>query len=664
MPSRSREVVGYKALRWTPSDGADVNDGLSAYDEPADDGVFRADSVRWRMARAGYHTAKLTVDLPNWATHAWRWRELFSIDDRVSIVSAEDLEIDRTGLFSGFVADVNMSVTRSESVVVTAVSNAYRLARDARYRVYGRYMRTKGGSVAHFSGLPCVFNAGGRPNRHPDLQTDLGATYMGSQTGVAVFTGDDAPGAVYWSPADIVEYLAWRYNTDEDWIVNPSPVTGSAFYTADNSLVLEAEGMSLWEAMAAACDQAGFDMWESVQNGDNQCSAQIVIQQIGDGAAATIMHQDVDADGNLTVFDLDQTNATSFDIAESSTNCITRPIVAGGRTLYEITVDLQQAWDSADLAIPAGEEAYVDAESHKTSDYYKRFVTTGGDHARYADVGRLWVANEDAQFSASPYSLTVTDVADLCGETAGAWPSIPFRPLPLLTRLGNDDSADGESMGYYVEISLDGGTTYSPCTGDCHPLADRLGVRFDIDNLAKIGPAASEATDSDNMFAELDATASNVKVRLRCTIAGPIRAISEPAIRDSAGTDFETGSWHDRGALGQARTNVNPSGISSDYAALPDDSTTEDGDLSAVADAIQAEHEGRWIEAGLAIEWPDEPLELGQIIEQIAGIDYPLATGGGSTPRYPRIVGLAFNLTPETWSVQLALDTYRKAGVA
>jgi len=645
--------------------------GPESYGPWVDSGFSLVNPVIAESVAPRWHTCKFELDLamlPAGANRWSDWRQHIAYDDRIAVVELSDGETSPEsllGLFAGFVVDVEASVgAASESVIVTAVSAAYRMARDLEHLVYGRYMLDQAGtSVRFYSGLPCEFNAGGRPNRHPDLHQHIaGAFPNGYRGGLPIFTADGAPGAVYWSYADIYDYLMWHYNRNETWTLNDTSMTladyeqaeGGSSGPARTALVVSTEGMPLWSALASAAARCGWDCWERVDNqGDSQAvpTSQIRLQSRSAGTLVRLKRQPVAADGTRPLLDLEQTNLFSARIASSISSTVTAPVLAGGAQLYEMVIPLGKAWDPDDLAMPdAGiivPSASGATPALRLHPYWERYCPGGSQFEWYGDAGRLWDANTDGFYTMAPYNLPEVDLALLAEEAEGSWAKMPYRVCTLLSRTsGNANSRRGSIL----QVSFDSGTTWTEIS-DYTLAPNRIGVRLTCENLASIVPFTVTAGPvTDNLFAKLVSAPATVKMRLICTVIGPNRNMAITTPDDGEVTRFALAQWFDRGAYGQIRRRC--SDVLTNWA-----DEADGAELELLRQKITEALRHGQIEASLPIEWPDEPIALGH---RIGGID-PLGWDFG--PQYPRVVGRTIFLTPDTWSMTLTLDTDRFAGV-
>jgi len=135
----------------------------------------------------------------------------------------------------------------------------------------------------------------------------------------------------------------------------------------------------------------------------------------------------------------------------------------------EGTFILQPGWDAS-------------LEGRPDSDYD---AAHSSDFARYGHVYRRWVLNEDAHRpgEATPvFDLTAFFASDVFVPPT----AVPFGPC--LTR-----DPEGEPLPAIVEVSLDGGTSWTRDTGGDALLRDRAGVRFTDPTLGPMFLSAAKA---------------------------------------------------------------------------------------------------------------------------------------------------------------------------
>ena len=544
-----------------------------------------------------------------------------------------------TYLFAGFVVDVEWADGGGDEFArVTLEGKASRLLKDV--VVHGRHVDNKDAAVTHYTGMPAVFNKGGRPNMDKDA-------YHPSNR---VFTADDQAGADYWTAPCAFAYLLNRWNSAETWIHNPIWLSFDFATDTKHLPPLNVEGLSLWEALARVADVAGYDVYEAVVTATG---ASIVrVKAIGAGSAITVKRQDGGAMAAAN------TNLFACRVAHNFGAAVARPLLAGATRIIETTFELGKAWNSSDLDWSgiAAEGGVIDSDldTYSTVEYVKRHTVGGSDFEDYADVGRLWDASTDGKFSEAPYSITTPDVGDLATGVANAWPVMAHRPMPMLTQMG---AASLRSRQVWVEYTIDGGTNWHHLAGGYRVLPDRVAVYLTQRNLADIYPKGADSR-AKNLFYMLGTDAANVKMRITCCIASPTRQTSQPARRAGyCATKFSTARYIDVGGLGASRSVASGSRF---YGATDADEIDQSTALDNRATAYQSRLDASSIEANLPRAWVDEAVAIGDHVVTIAGIAYSLATGLGET--YPRVVAIETDLTTDTYATSLLLDSGRQGG--
>ena len=624
--------------------------GPGNYGPPVVADYFAPVSLELAMAPA---VARLRFAIvPDELEMPWRWGKATALDDMVELMG--DQSSGRVGLFSGFVVEPDWNYQASGgSCNIVAMGRAQRLLADV--PVYGRWMKSAGDQMFLASGLPCDFNADGRPNKRSFYDAQ-GPAVGGYKT--PVFTYDGDPDAQWWSATDAVRYLLANYNAAGTWLANPA-------FTADQlgdttPITALVEGQSLWEALAVAAAAGGYDVCEqyawSGSWSSGQMTAEIKYQKRGAGPAYEIRHQATAA--VRPAVDLKGTNSFSARVAETVASCITAPVVLGARILTELSIWLHPIWLPLAIAYDAAADGPLILENDEETNYSKKYVVGGADFDDYQFVGRRWDANTDRLYPASAYGAGIglgVDMGYAVDGEADTWPLMPHRPLPLITR----EQHGADVVAYW---SPDGGANHYELKG-YHVQRDRLGIYITQANLADIRYGDKKDKATKNFFAALVADYTKVRVYLRCTVASLTRGLHIAARRTSAGTQFSTARALDRGQAGGVRT-IKPDPSSPWYAKTSGAASTDDSDrLSSIAQAVQDAAEDRTIEASLELPWPETAISLGDRIERIAGIDYKLAVNSGAALRFPRVVRLILNLTPETYDTQICLDTDRQAGV-
>jgi hypothetical protein len=546
------------------------------------------------------------------------------------------------GLFSGFVVepDWNYQASGGECILV-AMGRAQRLLADV--PVYGRWMYAADNTAFHATGLPCDFNAGGRPNRSDKSTTPR-------------FTYDGDPAAVWWSATDAMRYLTSHYNSAEAWLANPTFTAAQQADTRPISIL--AEGLSLWEAMAAAAGAGRYDVWEQYSYSGGQVAGAIRYQSRRAGTAYEIRHQV--ANSVRQPVSLYGTNSFAARVAESVASCITAPVVLGARKITELSVYLWPIWQPFTPWYDAAADGPMILENDAVTTYSRRYVVGGEDFADYQNIGRLWDANTDRYYPAATYGAAAgagLDMGYAVDGEANSWPIMPHKPLPLITRTQHG----ADAVAFW---SPDAGAHYYPLRG-FRVQADRLGIYITQPNLANITYGDKKDKATKNFFAALVANYANVRVYLRCCVASPTRAVLTKKRRTSAGTRFTTATAFDRGQAGEELAIIaDPNDPWYGKPAVAGQNDWNDRmRLELFADNVQDAAEDRFVEASFELPWPESAISLGDTVQRISGIGYSLGTNAGSALRYPRVVRMILNLTPQTYDTQICLDTDRQAEV-
>ena len=607
----------------------------------------------------GWSQAAVELNLPSVGDHVWDWRRWIRQDDQIAIVSDHWWGDDRHIAFVGFVADVEWSFTRGENIIITANGPEFRLARDSLCQVYGSYMKGKDGEVRHYSGIECVANPNGRPNSARGIY----GTGDAAPIELPWFTHELCGDADYWRAIDLIEHLLWHYNADETWVTNPTFTRTERL--ASPIVQVEIEGLSLWAAIAEIADRGGYDVRPALTLSGSRPTCTLDVVKRGYGPEIIIDHQGVNADGSLPVLDTSRTNLFAARVAEATSSCQTSPIVLGGRALYEITVQLGQAWDGSDLVIPEGGSIVPPGQekNNASNPWVQRYWTGGSSFQSYAEVGRRWDANTDGLYSDKPYELAVPDVAALTGDDADSWPQMAYEAKRMLTKLAATPGSAGSQT--LVEFSVNGGDNWYKLSG-YRVMTDRLAIWITTPNLSAIYPDGGVIGTHD-LFTKLvldkereEGAPASVKMRLTCSVASPYRLVAWPDRTPAAGTVFTTGAVFDNGALSQVRLRADSSRFSS--SGIDADEQADPGELDALAIAIQANNQDRFIESSLTLEWLD-PVNtpLCGVVKKIGGIEVDLSANAGAGVRYPRIIKRVFNIPAQ--QTILTLDTERQAPV-
>ncbi len=354
---------------------------------------------------------------------------------------AEDLV-----LFDGRVARVRLALSaEGERLEIEAEDPAADLLRR---RVGGRCVRTATGAV-RLQDRRLVFNPDGRPNASPDLYDP------GTGDPYTVFAAEAGSGAAAWTLAEAVAYLLAEHGAGSAVAVPPPSEVRAAL----PDVVLEdvaLEGRTLAEALEALLALAGARPHVRVEPGTEGVSRRLEALCLDRGPAAWLSHQPPGE-----TYDPGRTDLAALEAERRFALAPRRYVARGDRRLYESTFDLVPGWPDA-LA---------------TTDPDDFSPRTNPDFETVRDVFRKWVLNEAGDYSAAPYDRG--PAPDLSSLFEGA-PTVARRRrlLPCLSRDGL-----GRSRGVWVEISLDGGSTWQQLSMAARVLESECGIYLSEDPL-------------------------------------------------------------------------------------------------------------------------------------------------------------------------------------
>ncbi len=348
-------------------------------------------------------------------------------------------------LFSGHIETV-------ETTIDAAGERVEILARDfsavlERITVYGRHVRQDSGRIALVAGLDTTFNPNGQGNASPQPVAVAGQSYT-------AFAAESA-GARLWTCAEAIGYLLCQY-LPSGALLCPDPVQLEA--VTDHQLVrdLDVTGLSLLEALHRCCEPAGLAFRFVPCPRPNGPSQMIVFYRNGRGRTAELNCQPRGEALNLA-----RTNVATLRSKRQRWPVTHRYIGQGDFKVYEATFDLVKAWD------PALEGTDLDAFS----------PSTNPDFHEVKDVYRKWCLNEAGDYTAAPYNQG--EPFDLAAVFAGAdYVRRRRRFWPALTA-----NAQGGSLGYRLEMSNDGGLTWSEYAYAFDNLLDECGIWLSSDRL-------------------------------------------------------------------------------------------------------------------------------------------------------------------------------------
>ncbi|HCO92989.1 MAG TPA: hypothetical protein DIU00_03410 [Phycisphaerales bacterium] len=369
-----------------------------------------------------------------------------------------------------------------ETVKITARDFGTNLKRIS---VYGRRLAKADGSNVFLAGLDTVFNPDSKGNACPASIDVENKTYT-------VFAAESTQGRP-WSYAEVIDYLLCEYIANGQLQM---PTIAQLRAWTGNRIVrdLDVTGLNLAEALRRCCETIGL-MFKFVPLSEpTGPDKAIVFYKPGTGRAVELNCQHTG----------DQLSISKTDIAELRSRKNFWPIThrylgRGDFKVYEATFELVKAWD-------AGLE---------DTEYDKFSPSTNPDFYQVRDVYRKWCLNEAGQYSGAPYNQgDAFDFSRIFQSSNFVHRRRRFRPA-LTTNL------QGDSLGYFLQVSYDGGQSWSQYLHAFNNLPDECGLWL-----------SSDCLDEDTWTAAITGllkfriTASvNGDERLSCSVAdGPVNS--------------------------------------------------------------------------------------------------------------------------------------------
>jgi hypothetical protein len=379
------------------------------------------------------------------------------------------------------IANLPLFVGQIEAVETTIGTDGTKIeivARDLsatlqRITVYGQRVLRNDGSAVLLPGLETVFNPLGRANAARQPVTLDGI----SRTAFSMSVNE----ARAWTCAEAIRYLLCEY-LPSGVLHGPSLESLLALTEARPLYDLDLTGLDLLEALHRCSEAAGVQFQfvpRLAEMGPNQA---LVFYRCGEGRKVELNCQ-----GPGESLSVARTNVAVLHSRRDFYPVTHRTIGQGDFRMYEATFALCPAWD------PGLEDA----------DCSKFSPSTNPEFYQVKDVFRKWCLNEAGDYSDAPYHQGPPyDFSRLFEHAAYVPRRRHFRPALSV-------SAEGEPLGYLLEVSIDGGQHWEPYRGTFDNLLDECGVWLSNDPL-----------DMDTWTA---ATSGLLRVRITASVASDER---------------------------------------------------------------------------------------------------------------------------------------------
>jgi hypothetical protein len=330
------------------------------------------------------------------------------------------------------------------------------------HRVHGQYVENSVGDPLWLSGIDLVFNPDGLANMSEQ------SCASGGGRSRKVFVAPDGESAQQWTVSEAANYLVSFYAA-ASYLALPTAAELDDLFGDDVLENVRLEGRTVMEALEQLGRRVGLRATVALaRDASGNLTRTLVFTGRGRGRRVSLYHQ---MPGET--FTLARTAIEKAEVHVAWADAPAGIHLAGDLKLYESTFDLVPGWDPS----AEGEERDVYRRSHP-------------DFADYADVYRKWVLNEAGDYTGEPWSAgPAYDFSSLFGTS-----SCPERRRRFLPAISTDDA--GESYGVCVEVSYDGGATWSHYCGAVRVLRDECGVALSSDQLP---PELFRAAERDDL---------------------------------------------------------------------------------------------------------------------------------------------------------------------
>lgn len=368
-------------------------------------------------------------------------------------------------IFTGQIEGIHTEIDGGSLVVSLRVQDCAATLR--RKTVFGRRIESQQLGSVFIAGPDTIFNPNGLANASEQAVNHAGRKYR-------VFSQADGRGRPF-SRADAIYYLLSEYVPDGLLVIPPL----ERLETLTEAKIvrnLDVTGLDITEALHRCCEGTSLDfVFEPACDGSGACGIVFLKQ-----TPARKIRLSAQKQGEI--ISISKTSAARI-ISEKTYRPITNRYIAYGESKqYESTFELVKAWDS----------------SLEDDDYELFCPSTNPDFVGVRDVYRCWSLNEAGWYSDAPYNRG--DAFDFSKIFEGEdYSKKPRRFLPCLSC-----DRQGESMGYFLEVSCDGGTQWHQYQHAFDVLTNQCAVRFSDDRL------------DEEIFAA--AVANLLRVRITATV--------------------------------------------------------------------------------------------------------------------------------------------------
>ncbi len=415
--------------------------------------------------------------------------EALAVGRRISICQVYDKGIGEgisglAGLFEGSIEQIERRVDgQGYSVEVTAFDFSAMLDRIA---VHGQRVFVSSNKTLFLSGFESVFNPDGVGNCCREMITRDGKSYrVFSQPGDAGKT---------WSLAEIVLYLFSEYlpfgMIEISSLEQLEAIMGHRI--ADE---LDIEGDPMLEALGKICKQSQVQFRFVSRYGNEGACAGVVFYRPGQGRKVELNIQRRGQGLNVS-----RTNIYKF-ISKSCWPVTNRYVVKGANKVFEATFELVKAWNP-------------EFEGGSSQDY----STASSSFGLVKDVYRKWCLNEAGDYTPLPYGqgepfdfTRVFETSEFLSRRRRFYGAISY-------------DSDGQSIGYYLEVSYNDGQDWEQYSGQFQVLKNQCGIWL---STGEFETSIWDALQADDFRVRITASVESDE-RLTCEYTdGPVNSTVE-----------------------------------------------------------------------------------------------------------------------------------------
>ena len=357
-------------------------------------------------------------------------------------------------IFSGHIEELQTTIgTDGETVEIIARDFSAALERIT---IYGQRIVEAEDETVFLAGLDTVFNPDGKPNANPAPISFEGRSHT-------VFCAEPTQSKL-WSYAEAIEYLISEYLVSGQL---QTPDVEQLESLTENQAVrdLDVTGGNLLEALKQCCERIGLRFKfvpRPAPIGPNQA---IVFYKNGTGRVIELNCQPPTGsfEGRRLKehLSISRTDIARLHSERNFWPVTHRYIGQGDFKIYEATFELVKAWD----------------QGLEDTDYDRFSPSTNPEFYQVKDVYRKWCLNEAGDYSGAPYNQgdvfdfsRIFDSGNFARKRRRFWPTL-------------SSDKQGKSLGYFLEVSFDGGLHWWQYLHAFNNLLDECGIWLSSDRL-------------------------------------------------------------------------------------------------------------------------------------------------------------------------------------